>query len=212
MSGMRTGMCASMEFCKCWNSGGCTELGNLYIFTVVVMSDDSNWDVIRVHFGFHFIIIWSYMAEVESEILKCEGYVKCRYQRHSVWIFNLPPGIMLPHKLTPTFTNFSRSPYILYPSKVSVGDKGKKEWEKEILIKRTKCPHPVVLLPVFYQNTGDNPRCNNSASTHREPTLFHYAYANYYILGIPAAGYHGRSSPSGILLQASETLRVKVTC
>ena len=29
---------------ECWNSGGCAGLGNLYIFTVVVvvMSDDSN--------------------------------------------------------------------------------------------------------------------------------------------------------------------------
>ena len=51
LTGMRTGICASME---CWNSGGCTGLGNLYIFTVVVvvMRYDSNRDVIRVHFGF----------------------------------------------------------------------------------------------------------------------------------------------------------------
>ena len=40
---------------ECWNSGGCAGLGNLYIFTVVVvMRYDSNRDAIRVHFGFHY--------------------------------------------------------------------------------------------------------------------------------------------------------------
>lgn len=33
ISGMRAGQSARME---CWNSGGCSRLGNLYILTVVV--------------------------------------------------------------------------------------------------------------------------------------------------------------------------------
>ena len=41
---------------ECGNSGGCAGLGNLYIFTVgvVVMCDDSNWNVVRANFGFQW--------------------------------------------------------------------------------------------------------------------------------------------------------------
>ena len=43
---------------ECWNSGGCAGLGNLYIFTVVVVMryKKKNRDAIRVHFGFSSLL------------------------------------------------------------------------------------------------------------------------------------------------------------
>ena len=37
ITGMRTGILCEYEMLECWNSGGCAGLGNLYVFTVVVV-------------------------------------------------------------------------------------------------------------------------------------------------------------------------------
>ena len=43
VTGMRTGICCEYGMLEYWNSGGCAGLGNLYIFTVVVvLRYDSN--------------------------------------------------------------------------------------------------------------------------------------------------------------------------